>query len=86
MKRLAMILIAAACVILALPGCSAQTVDADGNKTDRFDDGGWRLNSMNVIVDRETGVEYLIVEGFDNEMAICPLYEADGTMSTKEEA
>lgn len=86
MKRLAIVLIAAVCAMLALTGCSAQTVDADGNKMVRFDDGGWRLNSMNVIVDRETSVEYLIVEGFDNEMAICPLYEADGTMSVKEEA
>ena len=86
MKRLAIVLIAAVCAMLALPGCSAQTVDANDNKIDRFDDGGWCFNSMNVIVDRETGVEYLIVEGLDNEMAICPLYEADGTMSTKEEA
>ena len=86
MKRLTMVLVAAVCAMLALTGCSAKTVDVDGNKMDRFDDGGWRLNSMNVIVDRETGVEYLILETFNNEIAICPLYEADGTMSTKEGA
>lgn len=85
MRRFAMILALSACILLAA-GCSAQTVDADGSKINRFDDGGWRVNSMNVIVDRETGVEYLIVEGFDNEMAICPLYEADGSMSTSDEA
>lgn len=86
MRRLVVILALAAACILLVSGCSAQTVDTDGNYTNRFDDGGWRFNSMNVIVDRETGVEYLIVEGFDNEMAVCPLYEADGTLCTMGES
>lgn len=84
MKRTAAI-IAALALALAVSGCSAKTTDSEGNQVERFDDNGWRFNSMNIVVDRETGVEYLIVEGMNNEMAICPLFEADGTLSTSDE-
>lgn len=77
------LILLAACVI-ACSGCGGATyVDEDGNAQDRFDDGGWRFNTMNVITDERTGVQYLIVEGFDNEMAVCPLYNADGTLCTE---
>lgn len=79
------VLAAAAFILLvACGGCSSATyVDESGNAQDRFDDGGWRFNTMNVITDERTGVQYLIVEGFDNEMAVCPLYNADGTLCTE---
>lgn len=81
-KRKAIAALIVACVI-ACSGCNATYEDGDGNARDRFDDGGWRFNTMNVITDERTGVQYLIVEGFDNEMAVCPLYNADGTLCTE---
>ena len=84
MKRTAAI-IAALALALAVSGCSANTTDSEGNQVERFEDNSCRFNIMNIVVDRETGVEYLIVEGMNNEMAICPLFEADGTLSTSDE-
>lgn len=36
-----------------------------------------------VIVDKETGVEYLVVDyGHGGEVSVTPLYNADGTLKT----
>lgn len=45
------------------------------------------LNSMTnitVIVDDETGVEYIVFGGY-NRGGICPRYNADGTLRVSEE-
>lgn len=69
---------------IALGGCSSATYeDASGNAVTRFDDGGWKANTMNIVTDKKTGVQYLIVEGFDNDIAVCPLYNSDGTLCTE---
>lgn len=84
MKRTAAI-IAAFALALAVSGCSAKTTDSEGNQVERFENNSLWVNNMNIVVDRETCVEYLIVEGKNYQMAICPLFEADGTLSTSDE-
>lgn len=65
-------------------GCSSATYeDSEGNVQTRFEDDGWRANTMNVITDRKTGVKYLIVEGYSDNIAVCPLYNPDGTLCTE---
>lgn len=77
-------LISLAACATAFSGCSSATYEDDeGNVQTRFDDGGWRANTMNVVTDRETGVQYLIVEGYSNDLAVCPLYNPDGTLCTE---
>lgn len=74
--------------LLALPLCgcgSATYTDEQGDVSPRFEGGsGWRIKYMNVVVDNATGVEYMIVEGVDGDIAVCPLYEADGTPCVSE--
>lgn len=72
--------------LLALPLCgcgSATYTDERGDVSSRFEGGSWRWKYMNVVVDNATGVEYMIVEGVDGDIAVCPLYEADGTLCTE---
>ena len=73
----------AVAVVAGFTGCTVSSEmvrDDDGVVVDRFDrDGGWRFRQMNVITDRLTGVQYLIVESFDNDVAVCPLLEPDGS-------
>ena len=77
-------LLLAAVLILSTSGCSSATyTDEDGEVSNRFEGGAWRLKYMNVVVDNSTGVQYLIVEGSDGALAVCPLYNADGTLCTE---
>lgn len=90
--RTKMMAAAAATVMLAasaaLSGCdmsSEKVTDENGVSVDRFDrEGGWKFRQMNVITDEKTGVQYLIVESFENDVAVCPLLNADGTPCTEE--
>lgn len=82
--RLALAVAALAACAVTFGGCSSATYEDDeGNVQTRFDDGGWRANTMNVVTDRETGVQYLIVEGYSDDIAVCPLYNPDGTLCTE---
>lgn len=40
--------------------------------------------NISVIVDEETGVEYVVYNGY-NRGGICPRYNADGTLRVREE-
>ncbi len=81
-NAIAAVMVAVA-VVAGFTGCTVSSEmvrDDDGVVVDRFDrDGGWRFRQMNVITDRLTGVQYLIVESFDNDVAVCPLLEPDGS-------
>lgn len=71
----------AAVLILSTSGCSSATYrNESGEVSDRFEGGTLRWKYMNVVVDNATGVEYLIVENTDGSIAVCPLYNADGTL------
>lgn len=83
MRKIAIALAIAGCVLASLAGCSATYDNGSGELLERFDNGGRRFRTMNVITDKKTGVEYLIVEGFSNEIAVCPLYNPDGTPCTE---
>lgn len=73
-----------AVVVLSTSGCGRATyTDEDGSVSTRFNGGSWRWKYMNVVVDNATGVQYLIVEGEDGDIAVCPLYNADGTPCTE---
>lgn len=85
---------AAAAVALAaaaaLSGCdtsSGEVTDESGATGDRFvREGRWRLiRQTDVITDERTGVQYLIVESFENDVTVCPLLNADGTPCTEED-
>lgn len=74
----------AAVLILSTSGCGSATyTDKDGEVSERFDGGSWRWKYMNIVVDNSTGVQYLIAEGVDGDIAVCPLYNADGTLCTE---
>lgn len=83
MRRIVIALAVAGCVLASLAGCSATYDNGSGELSDRFDNGGWRFRTMNVITDKSTGVQYLIVEGFGSEIAVCPLYNPEGTLCTE---
>ena len=42
------------------------------------------MTNITVIVDDETGVEYIVFSGY-NRGGICPRYNTDGTMRVREE-
>ena len=82
--RLALAVAALAACAAACSGCSSATYeDENGEVLARFDDGGWRAHTMNVVTDRQTGVQYMIVEGYSDDIAVCPLYNPDGTLCTE---
>lgn len=75
---------AAAIVVLSLASCDAETestwpdssefsqIESGG---DRFSIHGTNLNGWSVLVDHETGVEYMVGNSVHT---ICPLLDADG--------
>lgn len=58
------------CVLCGWTNVDSKTLDAGTNIT--------------VIVDDETGVEYIVFKGFKRG-GICPRYNADGTLMIREE-
>lgn len=85
---------AAAIVVLSLASCDAETeqtwpesaefsqIESGG---DRFSMHDTNLTGCKVVVDHETGVEYLVWHGLF-EGSVCPLLDADGKPLRVEEA
>ena len=77
MKKLLTILLITA-LILCVVGCS----EAEGDVAPhRFNDIGG--NHMYHFVDPATGVNYIIVDGYES-VAVCPRYNPDGTLYVSE--
>lgn len=85
---------AALIVVLSLASCSDDTEGAWPESAEfstlesgqgRFSVHDTNVDSCDVVVDHETGVEYLVWMGF-YQGGICPLLDADGTPMTVLEA
>lgn len=77
MRRAVLIIALCACTLLC--GCEAKqteftTTEYGAARFERHNASTWEANHVCVIVDRDTGVEYL-----ETSAGICPLYEADGS-------
>lgn len=84
MRKVAIAIAVAWCALASLAGCSNATYENEsGEVSERFDDGGWRLSTANIITDKSTGVEYLVVECTGGDISVCPLYNPDGTLCTE---
>lgn len=84
MRRAALIAALAACALLC--GCEAEqteftTTEYGVARFELHNASSWEANNVYVLVDRETGVEYL-----ETSAGICPLYEADGSLMLVGEA
>lgn len=81
MRKIAIALAVAGCVLASLAGCSATYDNGSGEVSERFEGGEALFRTKGVITDKKTGVEYLIVED-GRWIAVCPLYNPDGTLCT----
>ena len=80
MRRAALVAALAACALLC--GCDGEapaSASAYGGRFEAHSTSSGGAYSMSVIVDRRTGVEYL-----RTVYGVCPLYEADGSLSIAE--
>lgn len=85
MRRAALIAALAACALLC--GCEAEqteftTTEYGVARFELHNASSWEANNVYVLVDRDTGVEYLT----RSNGGICPLYEADGSLMLVGEA
>lgn len=72
MKKIIAIIL---CVLIVLGLCGWAKVDSKDLNT---------FMNITVIVDDETGVEYIVFSGH-NRGGICPRYNTDGTLRVREE-
>lgn len=72
MKKIVAIIL---CVLIVLGLCGRTKVDSKNLNP---------MTKITVIVDDETGVEYVVYAGF-NRGGICPRYNADGTLRVRGE-
>ena len=84
MRRAVLIIALAVCALLC--GCEAEqnefsTTEYGAARFERHNANSEAANGVRVLVDRETGVEYL-----ETSAGICPLYEADGSLMLVGEA
>lgn len=76
MKKV-LILILILAVAFAIFGCQSAEAFGGGN-------GNGSMCGVNIYVDKSTGVNYLVAKNYDNGIAICPRYNADGTLYVSE--
>lgn len=84
MRRAALIIALPVCALLC--ACEADkteftTTEYGAVRFERHNASTWEANHVCVMVDRDTGVEYL-----ETSAGICPLYEADGSLMLVGEA
>ena len=84
MRRAVLIIALVVCALLC--GCEAEqsefsTTEYGAARFERHNASSEAANGVRVLVDRETGVEYL-----ETSAGICPLYEADGSLMLVGEA
>lgn len=84
MRRAVLIIALSACALLC--GCEAKqteftTTEYGVERFERHFASSEKAGGVRVLVDRETGVEYL-----ETSAGICPLYEADGSLMLVGEA
>ena len=72
MKKIVAIIL---CVLLVCGLCGWKKIDSEDMNV---------FVNISVIVDEETGVEYIVFGGY-NRGGICPRYNADGTLRVREE-
>lgn len=72
MKKIVAIIL---CVLLVCGLCGWKKIDSEDMNV---------FANISVIVDEETGVEYVVYNGY-NRGGICPRYNADGTLRVREE-
>ena len=72
MKKIIAIIL---CVLIVLGLCGWTNIHTEDVKP---------MTYINIYVDDETGVEYILFEGY-NRGGICPRYNADGTLRVREE-
>ena len=72
MKKIVAIIL---CILLVCGLCGWKKIDSEDMNV---------FANISVIVDEETGVEYVVFNGY-NRGGICPRYNADGTLRVREE-
>ena len=72
MKKIVAIIL---CVLLVCGLCGWKKIDSEDMNV---------FANISVIVDEETGVEYVVYNGY-NRGGICPRYNADGTLKVRGE-
>ena len=72
MKKIVAIIL---CVLLVCGLCGWKKIDSEDMNV---------FANISVIVDEETGVEYVVFNGY-NRGGICPRYNADGTLRVRGE-
>lgn len=72
MKKIVAIIL---CVLLVCGLCGWKKIDSEDMNV---------FANISVIVDEETGVEYIVFSGY-NRGGICPRYNADGTLRVRGE-
>ena len=72
MKKIIAIIL---CVLLVCGLCGWKKIDSEDMDV---------FSNIIVIVDEETGVEYIVFSGY-NRGGICPRYNANGTLRVREE-
>ena len=91
MKKLIMIIALISCI--GLSGCysapsSDQLDDLQPSDDGRFaivaEEGIQYTNNYAIILDTETGVQYIWIKPYDRDGVAFPLYNTDGTVSTVE--
>lgn len=80
-------LVACALLCAALTGCEAEEEASWGESAEfsqlmtgqtRFSAHDTNLSGWGIIVDHQTGVQYLAYEHYKRGAAVCPLLDADG--------
>ena len=72
MKKIVAIIL---CVLLVCGLCGWKKIDSENMDV---------FTNIGIIVDEETGVEYVVYNGY-NRGGICPRYNADGTLRVRGE-
>lgn len=89
-KRIIMVAVVLVTSLMILTSCSNKTYDKTANVHEDYGNGyftiikKWNNGMYRIVYANDTGVEYMIVEGY-RIFGITPLYNADGTLKIYEE-